>query len=513
MIHGVFFRRHLALQSAVLHLSLLLVVVLAFFAPTATQANGSPPSPAPHVDVAAPAVPGEFIVKFKPNTPLAIREAVVQSQGGRVVERLAGLDIDTVELPTMTGLGSQVAAAAAIAEFTENPSVEFVEPNYIYTVNYSPNDRDLNEHWGWNMIQAEEAWNTTQGSPDTIIAVVDTGIQLNHPDLDAKIVAGYDFVQGDAVAEDGHGHGTHVAGTAAAETNNNIGGAGTCPNCRLMPIRVLDDSGSGTLSNVAKGIIFAADNGAKVINLSLGGGGSLTLQNAVNYAWKKGSFLACAAGNSNTSSTTSAYPAAYTNCFAIASTTSSDTRSSFSNYGSWVEVAAPGSAIYSSWINSGYTTISGTSMATPHVAGLAGLLASQGLTGSEIRQRLCDTADPITGTGTEWTCGRINAARAVGASTTEPATPTVTWAKPADIVYGTALGNTELNATASVPGSFSYTPAPGTVLNPGQAQTLSVVFTPADTANYESVTTTVAINVLDTTAHQQHTVYLPAINR
>jgi subtilisin family serine protease len=192
-----------------------------------------------------------------------------------------------------------------------------------------------------------------------------------------------------------------------------------------MPVRVLDNNGSGTLVNVANGINFASTNGARVINLSLGGSGSSTLQTAVNNAWNRGTFLACAAGNSNTSSTASAYPAAYPNCFAVASTTSTDARSSFSNYGTWVEVAAPGSSIFSTWLNSGYNTISGTSMATPHVAGLAGLLASQGLTNAQIRDRICSTADPISGTGSLWTCGRINAYRAVTGSAPQP-TPTPT---------------------------------------------------------------------------------------
>jgi subtilisin family serine protease len=222
-----------------------------------------------------------------------------------------------------------------------------------------------------------------------------------------------DYVGWDYSPDDGNGHGTHVAGTAAAETNNGTGGAGTCPNCRIMPVRVLDNNGSGSLSNVANGIAWASDNGAQVINLSLGGPGSTALQDAVNYAWNRGSFLACAAGNDGTSSTTNARPGAYTNCFAVASTTSSDSRSSFSNYGTWVEAAAPGSSIYSTWLGSSYNTISGTSMATPHVAGVAGLLRSQGLSNSAIRSRLCNTSDRIAGTGSLWSCGRVNAYRAV----------------------------------------------------------------------------------------------------
>lgn len=197
-----------------------------------------------------------------------------------------------------------------------------------------------------------------------------------------------------------------MAGTSAAITNNGTGGAGTCPNCKIMPVRVLNNSGSGTLDAVANGIIWAADNGAHVINLSLGASsGATTLANAVNYAWNKGTFLACAAGNSNTSA--ASYPAYYDRCFAVASTTETDQRSSFSNYGSWVEVAAPGSNIYSTWINSGYNTISGTSMATPHVAGQAGLLASLGMSNSQIWNEIMNTAEPISGTGTFWVAGRI----------------------------------------------------------------------------------------------------------
>jgi subtilisin family serine protease len=314
-------------------------------------------------------------------------------------------------------------------ELKQNPNVEYVEPNYIYTSVFTPNDPGVSQQWAWSRIQAYQAWDVTQGSSNVVIAIVDTGIQRTHPDLDSKIVAGWDYVQNDNAPDDGNGHGTHVAGTSAAETNNSTGGAGTCPNCRLMPVRVLDNNGSGSMVNVANGINFAANNGAEVINLSLGGPGATTLQNAVNNAWNSGVFLACAAGNSNTSNTSNAYPAAYSNCFAIASTTSTDARSSFSNYGSWVEVAAPGSSIYSSWIGSSYNTISGTSMATPHVAGLAGLLSSQGLSASAIRTRICSTSDAISGTGSLWTCGRINAFRAVtggggGTPTPPPPTPT-----------------------------------------------------------------------------------------
>lgn len=406
-------------------LLVLLVFVLAI--PVAVSAvPRAQQEPETRVDVAAPAVPGEFVIKFVPGTPAAERANLVGSLNGRLIDRLADLDVDVALFPALQRASTPHRVKSLLQAIQRNPNIEYVEPNYIYTTEFVPNDPGVSQQYAWGVIKAYDAWDVTQGSTSVVIAIVDTGIQLNHPDLDAKIVAGYDYVQNDTVPDDGNGHGTHVGGTAAAETNNSTGGAGTCPNCKLMPVRVLDNNGSGTLTNVANGITYAANNGAKVINLSLGGGGSTALRDAVDYAWNKGSFLACAAGNSNTSSTSSAYPAAYANCFAVASTTSSDTRSSFSNYGTWVEVAAPGSSIYSTWIGSSYNTINGTSMATPHVAGLAGLLSSQGLTNIQIRDRICSTADAISGTGSLWTCGRINAYRAVtgGGSPTPTPSPT-----------------------------------------------------------------------------------------
>ncbi|HEY1013194.1 MAG TPA: S8 family serine peptidase [Herpetosiphonaceae bacterium] len=422
----------LIVPMTLLLLALLAVPSSSFATPPATK-QAPAPSQKPQADLDAPAVPGQFLVKFKPQTSKANRQQSLQQAGGKLVKRLEQLDIEVAEFAAVKQNPSAKARAGVLAALKANPEIEFAEPNYIASVTWTPNDPGYGQQWGWNKIQAPQAWDVTQGSSSVVVAIVDTGIQANHADLDSKIVAGYDYVDNDSTPQDGNGHGTHVGGTVAAETNNSTGVAGTCPNCKLMPVRVLGNDGSGSYEGIASGITYAADNGAKVINLSLGGtSGSSTLQNAVNYAWNKGVFLACAAGNSNTSS--ASYPAYYGNCFAIASTTSSDARSSFSNYGSWVEVAGPGSDIYSTWNNGGYNTISGTSMATPHVAGLAGLLASQGLSNSQIRDRICDTADDISGTGSSWTCGRINAYRAVNngggtptpTSTPQPGTPTPT---------------------------------------------------------------------------------------
>ncbi|MED4268253.1 S8 family peptidase [Priestia megaterium] len=290
--------------------------------------------------------------------------------------------------------------------------VEYVEPNYIFKASYVPNDSFYPFQYGPQKVQAPSAWDVTRSNSGIKIAIVDTGVQLNHPDLTSKLFPGYNFVDGNTNPNDGNGHGTHVAGIAAAATNNVSGIAGMAPLASILPLRALDNTGNGTLNNIANAIIYAADQGAQVINLSLGGSqGSVTLENAINYAWGKGSVILAAAGNEGTNTLT--YPAYYENAIAVASTDSNDQRSSFSNYGTWVEVAAPGSNILSTYIGSNYAYLSGTSMACPHVAGLAALLAAQGKNNVEIREDIQSTADPILGTGSYWTYGRINANRAV----------------------------------------------------------------------------------------------------
>jgi subtilisin family serine protease len=396
---------------------MILALVMAVFGPAAYSASDVNLERS-SASFEAPWQVGEFLVKFKPGLAASQRAKVASANGGQLTRRVAALDVDVMSFPGMTSANAE----AKLNALKKNPNIVYAEPNYIYSVDMVPNDPGYSQQWGWPKVNAPAAWDVTQGSSSTVIAIVDTGIQQSHPDLSSKIVAGYDYVDNDSNPEDGNGHGTHVAGTSAAITNNSTGGAGGCPNCKLMPVRVLDNNGSGTLDAVANGITYAADHGAKVINMSLGASsGATTLQSAVDYAWNKGVFLACAAGNNG--NTAANYPGYYTNCFAVASTDSNDGKSSFSTYGTWVDIAAPGSNIYSTWLNSGYNTISGTSMATPHVAGLGGLLASQGLTNAQIRDRIQSTADQISGTGTWWQGGRINYYNAVSGSTPPPPPP------------------------------------------------------------------------------------------
>ena len=243
--------------------------------------------------------------------------------------------------------------------------------------------------WGVSRIGADKVWSIGSGT-GVKIAIIDTGVQKDHPDLVSNIITGYDFVNNDSDANDDNGHGTHVAGIAAA-TLNQAGVVGVSNTSKILPIKVLNAQGYGYLSDVAKGIYFAADNGARIINLSLGSStDSLTLRDAVNYASNKGVLIAAAAGND--SGAPCSYPASYSNVICVVATDSRNMLASFSNIGG--ELAAPGVYNYSTYIGSSYRYLSGTSMATPHVAGASALLFSicPTCTSTQIRELLRDSA-------------------------------------------------------------------------------------------------------------------------
>lgn len=363
---------------------------------------------------------GEILVKFKESVSPSEVAEVHKKLGGRVKETIHGINVQVVDIG-----GKKVGEA--VSAYARNGRVEFVEPNYIAYVLDIPNDTHFNLQWGMDNsndadIDAPEAWDLTTSTSEIKIAILDTGIDQTHEDLLGKIYLQKNFSDSGSI-DDLYGHGTHVAGIAAASTNNNIGVAGAGYNSSLMSVKVLNDSGSGSYSWIASGIIWAADNGAQVINMSLGGGrSSSTLESAVNYAWNKGVVLVAAAGNSGNPSKT--YPAYYQNCIAVAATDSKDKKASFSSYGDWVDVAAPGVNIYSTFPdhdyeigkNLNYDYGSGTSMSTPHVAGIAALVWAKesGLSNQEVRSRIEQTADPISGTGSYWIWGRVNACNAVG---------------------------------------------------------------------------------------------------
>ncbi|BBH21261.1 hypothetical protein Back11_26060 [Paenibacillus baekrokdamisoli] len=261
---------------------------------------------------------------------------------------------------------------------TWNP--QYVEPHYLYMTNdvkgIIPNDA-LYSQYQWNLpsIETEKGWSVSKGSEKVLIAVLDTGVQMDHPDLKGKIATGTNLVSDGAPPEDDVGHGTHVSGIIAANVNNGEGVAGLSWYNKVLPVKVLDSSGAGSTYTVAEGIIWATDHGAKVINMSLGNYAQAEfLHDAVKYAYDRDVVLVAASGNDNTDRP--GYPAAYPEVLAVASTDANGSRSSFSNFGDYIDVAAPGASIASTYPGSQYAALSGTSMASPHVAALAGLIRS-----------------------------------------------------------------------------------------------------------------------------------------
>ncbi len=280
--------------------------------------------------------------------------------------------------------------------------------------------------WGVARIGADKVWDTASGT-GVIVAIIDTGVQVTHPDLSNRITTGYDFVNNDSDASDDNGHGTHVAGIVAS-TSNGTGTVGTANTTSIMPVKVLNNQGYGYLSDVTKGIYYAADHGAKVINLSLGTTyDSSTLKSALQYAASKGVFIAAAAGN--TGASTCEYPAAYTYAMCVGATDSSNKLASFSNLGG--EIVAPGVSNYSTYLNSTYRSMSGTSMATPHVAGAAAVIFSycKDCTTNDVRALIKSTAVDLGNVGIDgvFGSGLVDLAAAIDSLKTEQEeTPTNT---------------------------------------------------------------------------------------
>lgn len=362
---------------------------------------------------------GKLIVKYKDDAKAQeVRsESIPAKTPVRVDNKIEKLETEVVVVQP----GKE---AETIQSLEKNPNVAYVEPDIVFSADYIPNDPEWSKQYNLPLIQAPQAWDTTRGN-NIKIAVLDSGIDLDHPDLASQIMVSKNFTTSSSVT-DYQGHGTHVAGIIASITGNGVGTAGTCPECKLLNVKVLGDDGRGTCSGIAEGIIWAADNGAKVITMSLGSSNTCqTYENALNYAYNKGAVLVATAGN--TGDETPRYPAYYDNVIAVAATDSKDAKVTSSSYGSWVDFAAPGGSIYSTIPDSyGYKT--GTSMAAPHVAAIAGLLFSHspGITNAKVRSILEKSADSILGTGSYWQFGRVNAARALSLVPTITPSPIVT---------------------------------------------------------------------------------------
>jgi len=377
-------------------------------------------------DLDAPHVPGRILVKFKSGVKGEQRLQVHAEQGGRVVAEIPRLGVQVVQVP-------EEVMAAALARYRANPRVAYAEPDYLAYGAFAPNDPYYATlQYGPQKIQADRAWDVTTGSPNVIVAVVDSGADFQHPDLQGKLIAGWDFINNDPDPTDDQGHGTHVAGIVGAVTNNGEGVAGIDYEARLLVVKVLDASGAGTYSGIAQGIVYAADHGASIINLSLGGTSfSQTLLDAVEYAWSRGVLLVAAAGNY--ASSNPFYPASFEHVMGVAATDANDNRWSSSNYGTYISVSAPGVNIYSTNWNktsgTGYGYRTGTSMAAPHVSGVAALLLAQdpSRSNAQLWNIIESTADDLGAAGWDayYGYGRVNAYRAVTYGGVVP-TPTAT---------------------------------------------------------------------------------------
>lgn len=359
------------------------------------------------------------LVRFAADSTEAERNAVIAGMGGELVSWLPQIQVAEVRLAQVGLVGAGEEAVMASVAGVSGQVVN-IEMDSTVAATYAPIDPDFSDatmSYGFHDIQAFDAWDVETGSPAVIIAVLDSGVQLAHPEFAGRLVDGYDFVNDDADPSDDSGHGTHVAGIIAAALDNGQGVAGVCPNCRIMPVKVLNKFNLGSWTQLAKGIIFAVDNGASVINLSLGSGKYSEIVNAaVEYAVERGVVVVAAAGNNG--SDAPFYPAALDGVIGVGATTSTGERWAKSDFGSQIDLFAPGDLIYSTFhemnnMYRGYTYMSGTSMAAPFVSGVAGLLLSAApeLSASEVTEAMILGADDLGAVGwdAEFGHGRVNA--------------------------------------------------------------------------------------------------------
>jgi subtilisin family serine protease len=373
-------------------------------------------------------VPGQLLVRFRVGTTETEAEAAAARAGGTVVDHLAALGLHVLEV-------SRSQTDEAMESLRFEPAVESVEQDvFVRGLDTVPNDPLWPAQWGLRLVGAPRAWDATRGTSAIVIAVLDTGIDGTHADLAGSTVAGRDVLNNDSDPADDEGHGTAVAGVIASRTDNSEGHAGMCWVCSLLPVKVLDSGGNGSTSTVASGIVWAVDHGAHVINMSLGGPGSTSaLASAVAYATSRNVVVVAAAGNSGVD--TPFYPAGYSDVISVAATNDADARYSWSNFGNWVRVAAPGCNA-APRRGGGYVEFCGTSSAASVVSGLAALMLSLRPTASraEIEQSVATNTTPVPGVA----FGRVEAPAALTAvsPTALPAPPSAPAPPPPPPVPG-----------------------------------------------------------------------------
>ena len=379
------------------------------------------------------------LLHFAPTATEQERTATIAAMQGELVLWLPQIQVAKIRLfanseaeqNLLRGNAAEIAQRRWQTTSRTSLLVTDIENDVVVEGAYVPNDPDLgnpSRTYPLQTTHAMEGGDYHRGDSTIVIAVLDSGITLNHPEFQGRILSGYDFINNDADPSDDHGHGTHTSGIIGAGIDNNLGMVGLCPQCSLLPVKVLNHNNAGTWSGVAQGLIFATDQGARVINLSLGATvSSKTLEAAINYAIERNVLVVAAAGNMG--SDRKFYPAALDGVLAVSATDADDKRWVLSNMGDYIDLAAPGHAVYSTYNDlenyyGGYNYMSGTSMAAPHVAGLAGLLLSQKptRTAANLYDIMTQTADRLTPATRDlyFGYGRINVTRALAF---DPPTP------------------------------------------------------------------------------------------
>lgn len=313
-------------------------------------------------------VEDEILVGFHANIPPEHKERLFKDVGGSEKAKIEKINVHVIKV-------NASSKRSALDKLKKHSHVRFAEPNGLIRADLTPTDPYYASAWHLPKVSAPAAWDLKLGDPNLVVAVADSGVDPTHPDLAAILVPGWNFYDNNADTSDIYGHGTKVAGTIGALMNNGVGVVGLAASVKIMPFRITDSTGWATWSALSQSLIYATDHGARVYNASFGGtSSSSTLQSAIDYAFSKNVAFFASAGNSG--NTVVNYPAGCNHAFAIAATDSADNKSSFSNYGTWITLSAPGSGIYTTVNGGGYGAPSGTSFASPLAAAGAALALS-----------------------------------------------------------------------------------------------------------------------------------------
>lgn len=378
---------------------------------------------------AEPWKPGRVLVQPKPGVPEAQLQQIIAAQGGRAVGRIDGINVREIQVAPQ-------AVQAVARALANNPAIKFAEPDYLVELSQTiPNDSHYNNAWHLPKINTPTAWTVSQGN-GIVVAVLDTGIEAAHPDFVGKLVPGWNAVSQNNDISDIQGHGTRVAGTIGAATDNALGVAAVGWNAKVMPIRVSNRTdGAAYSSDMARGLTWAADNGAHIANMSYMSWQHSTVQSAAQYLRNKGGVVFGSAGNSGIDA--GANPTPYV--VVVAATASNDSRTSWSNYGQYVDLAAPGSGILTTSVGGGYASVSGTSFSSPITAAVAALVmaANDQLAPAQIEQILFDSAVDLGTSGWDpfYGWGRVDAGAAVMMAWSGPVdrtAPAVNFTSPAN---------------------------------------------------------------------------------